>query len=443
MGKELKTTVRFERSLVSEGGDSIRYLIVELSAASKTKAELNTPLNIAIVIDSSRSMYGSRLQSALKAAEGIISCLTDDDFVSVVSFSNDAQVHVDGLACNPRGKESALKALKKIEVRAGTNISGGWFKGAECVGTVMLQHPNMKNHVVILSDGYANQGTLDPSALAHHANELQMRGVSVSAVGIGDDYSTSQIYSVAQYGGGRVHHAAHSPEIVEVVMGEFDELRERSIENLKVEIEFPSEVMYKSLNIIPTEMDQNKTVCIFGGLSAGRARSAIFRVCAPEGKKNEELKFVVKAKWRNSGQAQIIEGHTSTGVLKYVDPTKNSFQPVDDEVALRIAHLWQSYVVFQATNLNRRKEYSKLEQFLNREIKYYKRYCKTVPQACVLMSHLVQLSLIANEDWDEASRKEIQTSTYTNLYGLTDTRSGARKKWQEYTGQFTRPPKMN
>ena len=442
MSRELKTTVRFERSLISEGGDSIRYMIVELSAAARAKADAgSTPLNIALVIDSSRSMYGSRLQSALRAAEGIIHCLTEKDFISVISFSDDTQVHVDGLRCDERGKDSALQALNYIGIRAGTNISGGWFKGAECIGTVMLENPNCKNHILILSDGHANRGTLDTSALAHHANELQMRGVTVSAVGIGDDYSSSQLYSIAQYGGGRIHHAAHPPEIVEVVMGESDELRDRCIENLKVEIQFP-DVMYKSLNIIPTEMDSTKTraVCIFGGLSAGASRSAIFRVCAPEGKKNDELKFVVRTQWRNSGQSKVVEGSVSTGVLKYADPTKNQFQPVDDESALKIAKLWQSFCVFQATHLNRKKEYAKLEQFLTREIKYYRRFCKTAPHACILMSELIQLSTIANEDWGEASRKEMQTSTYTNLYSLTDTRAGgSKRKWQDFTGQFTRP----
>lgn len=438
MSHDLRVSARFERNLVSTEGESVRYLVVELSAAPKPMASFasNTPINVALVIDCSRSMHGSRLQSAIKAAEGIIDCLGENDFVSIVSFSGDTQLHANGVSCDSAGKVALRLALKEISVRAGTNISAGWFRGAECVGNTMQKNPHMKNHIVLLTDGHANEGTLDPTALGHHATQLQMRSVTASAVGIGNGYSSSQIYSIAQYGGGRVHHAAHPPEIVEVVLGEIDELRDRTLENIRMEIEFPEDVLYKELNIIPTRTDRQHATCDFGGLSAGKSRSAIFRVCAPEGKTNKNLNFVVNTHYRPTGQEKICAGQTATAVLRFVDSNKNELQPVDDDVALRIAILWQSWIVFEATNMNRMKQYEKLEHFLAKEIKYFKRLCKVSPQCSILLSDLLGLSRVANQDWDEADRKEIQSSTYTNLYGLSDTRTGRRRDWQEYTGQF-------
>ncbi len=436
MSKEVRTSAKFERTLVSEGGDSVRYLLIELDTARQARQESPSALNIALVIDSSRSMYGSRLQAALSAAEGIVNCLSADDFISVVSFSNNALVHVDGIKCDEHGKSSALEAIRRISVNAGTNLSAGWFKGADCVTTVMRENPGYKNHVLILSDGYANRGTLDNKTLSSQASSLQDAGITVSAVGIGNDYSNSQLLAAVQYGSGRIHHAVHPPEIVEVVMGEADELRERLVEDLKVEIKFPQNCAFKSLNILPVETNHDRVVCVFGGLAQESSRAAVFRILVPDGEKNEELKIEILTKWRISGQKNVSQANATYASLKFVDPTKNAFQSVNDENAIEIAKLWQSWIVFQSTNLNRSREYKRLERFLTREIKYFQRFAKAAPIVAIFLPDLVEMFNIAYEDWDEASRKEIQSSTYTDLYNLKDTRSGTRKKWQDFTGEF-------
>lgn len=442
MSDEVKASARFDRTLVSEGGDSIRYLFVELSARSasilKQGSSKSAPLNLAIAIDSSRSMMGSRLKSAIEAAQGIVDGLDEDDYISVVSFSEDAIVHIDGLRCDDLGKRAAHTAIAGISLRAGTNISEGWFKAAGCVSKVIRSNPKHKNHILILSDGHANRGTLQAAALSNQATDLQARGLTASAVGIGDGYSTSQLYAMAQYGGGRIHHAAHPGEIIEVVYGELMELRERSVENLRLLVHFPHNVAFKSLNIFPVETSENVASCILGGLSCGSVRNAIFRVNIPDGKSNEELEFKYGFKWRNCGDSKIRDNGWQSISLKFVEPAKNSLQKVDHEAGFQIAKLWQSWIVWQATNLNRAKDFSRLDRYLLNEIKYFRRFCKAFPPAALLLSELNDLSRVAHEDWDEASRKEIQTETYTTLYGLRDKRSGSRKKWQDYTGEFTR-----
>ena len=149
MNDEVMIRAGFDRCFVSEGGDSIRYLFVQLTAPAKTAGcqSLDSPLNLTLVIDCSRSMYGERLNSAIQAAADIIEGLSERDFISVVSFSNKAIVHVDGINCDNWGKQFGLSALKAIELGSGTNLSEGWFMGAECAGKVMAKNSNCKNHV--------------------------------------------------------------------------------------------------------------------------------------------------------------------------------------------------------------------------------------------------------------------------------------------------------
>ena len=58
--------------------------------------------------------------------------------------------------------------------------------------------------IVILSDGHANAGVIGSGELARHAQELLARGVTTSALGIGDGYDEQLLGSIAEAGGGRL-----------------------------------------------------------------------------------------------------------------------------------------------------------------------------------------------------------------------------------------------
>ena len=78
--------------------------------------------------------------------------------------------------------------------------------GAEQVALHKEEHPEGIHRLLILTDGQANDGLVDPQELSEVAANLRMRGISTSAVGIGQDYSTHQIEPIADQGGGMLHH---------------------------------------------------------------------------------------------------------------------------------------------------------------------------------------------------------------------------------------------
>ena len=65
------------------------------------------------------------------------------------------------------------------------------------------RHGPTQNRVIVLSDGHANRGLVEPGELGHHAAELRKRGLYTSTVGIGDNYSPVQLDAIAEHGGGR------------------------------------------------------------------------------------------------------------------------------------------------------------------------------------------------------------------------------------------------
>ena len=79
-------------------------------------------------------------------------------------------------------------------------------------------------HVVLLSDGHANEGIVDPSSLRSHADEMASRGVTTSAVGVGNGYSPLQLEALSEGGLGRLHDAGTPDEMIETILGELGEV---------------------------------------------------------------------------------------------------------------------------------------------------------------------------------------------------------------------------
>lgn len=165
------------------------------------------PLNLALVIDASGSMEGPPLAAATQAAVGVTKSLEEEDRLSIVSFASEMIVHLEATAMDSRGKAQAKSVLKELATRGSTNLAAGWTFGCECVAKEMASRGLASGRVILLSDGHANEGIVDPLQLREIADNLRRRGVFTSTVGIGDGYSEDQLQVIAEHGGGRLHDA--------------------------------------------------------------------------------------------------------------------------------------------------------------------------------------------------------------------------------------------
>ena len=108
-----------------------------------------------------------------------------------------------------------------MEAGGNTNLSEGWFQ-AVIAATESPSRTGQATRIVILSDGHANAGVVGASELARHAQELLARGVTTSALGIGDGYDEQLLGSIAEAGGGRLLDAEECDEIETVLAAEVD-----------------------------------------------------------------------------------------------------------------------------------------------------------------------------------------------------------------------------
>jgi Ca-activated chloride channel homolog len=420
----------FDRSLVWEKGRSVRYLGVGLSATIPATARpaQRPPLNLAVVIDASGSMSGGRLDAARAAALGLIERLSERDVLSVVSFASDVITHVNALPLHDDNKRTAARAVEALATRGSTNLSAGWQRGAECVSAHNRARPGHHSRVLLLTDGHANEGLLNPLELGRLAEQWCGRGVSTSAVGIGSGYSAAQIEAIAGNGGGQVHHTDSPHEIVEVVLGELGDLAGTVAENVVVEVAHSPGVKLELLGDFPLAQQDHQIRCSVGSLISNRPRRVVFKVTAPAGSPGDQLPFHVRAQWNPAGSTALQTASAPAAVLYFAEASANKAQFRNVSLSVEVARVWQGFVMQRAVQLNREGVVHQARQLVETELGYLERYCQGLPDTAGLLAELRTFLGDAARPMDEGRRKAYGNAAWKNTRQEADHRSSQQSK---------------
>jgi Ca-activated chloride channel family protein len=429
----MQVSASFDRKLIWHQGGSVRYLVVEVSASPAEAPKQPVPLNLALVVDTSGSMTGSPLDSALEAAHGVLQQLTGADRLSIVSFASEAQVHLAATAMDSAGRARAQAAVAGLKADGSTNLSAGWLLGAECVARGRAERDGCQNRVLLLSDGHANGGITDPEVLAEHARQLRQRGLYTSTVGIGDGYSPEQILTIANHGGGRMHDAERPQEIIEVVLAELQESYVTAADNLTLSIPSDAGVTLKSLNDFGAQSTGTVTTWSMGSLPAGASRAAVIRVKFPAGEPGSVRRFPIRADWRVPGGG--AETLTTTVEARFAVGAENDAQPRDIPLSEMVAGVWQAYLVRHVVRLNRAGRFDAAVARLKRDLPHFKKYCAGLPGGPAMVAELRKMQKVADRDWNERGRKEMELAMYQRSSLIVDARSAPRPSWDSYLPQ--------
>jgi Ca-activated chloride channel family protein len=116
------------------------------------------------------------------------------------------------------GRREALAWIDQLGPEGATNISAGLT-----LGEAELASVSGIRRLVLVSDGQPTAGITDRGTLIAYAAEAHDRGVTVTAIGVGEDFEAVLMRGMAQSGGG-VYGDLRRPEALEVVLA--DELRQ-------------------------------------------------------------------------------------------------------------------------------------------------------------------------------------------------------------------------
>ena len=185
------------RSPFTHDRDIIRFSV-------KTAALGRQPgraVNLVCLLDNSGSMEREDREMIVTQALTVLARkLTPNDRVSLVTFSRTPHVRIDGM----RGGqgEAFLKASTGWRPQGGTHIEKALTQAYKTARKHFVKGGN--NRVILLTDGAANMGNVDPYKLRETVEANRKQGIALDCFGIGwEGYNDNLLEVLARNGDGR------------------------------------------------------------------------------------------------------------------------------------------------------------------------------------------------------------------------------------------------
>jgi Ca-activated chloride channel homolog len=220
-------------TILRAGGGNV-YAGFDLTTAAISTAGPRAPINLAIVIDRSGSMSGDRIEHAKRAAIGIVDRLGAGDRVALVQYDDSAQVVVSSIPTDRAGKDRLRGAIREMTLGGSTNLHGGMVLGRDEVQRTLA--PGQVSRIILLSDGRANAGVVDPSQIADTARAAADKGVRITSVGLGLDYNEDLMEAIAEAGRGNYYFVKEASDLQKVVAGELTGIQATVATNVELRL---------------------------------------------------------------------------------------------------------------------------------------------------------------------------------------------------------------
>ena len=204
-------------NLVRQEESQMLYVILEMQAPVESRRMPSPQLNVCIVLDRSTSMKGEKMDVVKSAAVQILRNLRSQDILSVVTFSDRAEVVIPASYQQDRSRLEAR--IQMIQPSGGTEIYQGLEAGTK---EVMRSHDARRvNHIILLTDGQTYGDEQKCLELASKLNELK---IGISAMGIGEEWNDIFLDVLATRTGGSSAYIADPRDIKKLLLEKFDAL---------------------------------------------------------------------------------------------------------------------------------------------------------------------------------------------------------------------------
>lgn len=193
------------------------------------------PLNICLVLDASTSMSGPRLNTVKETARQIIQTLKPEDIISVVTFNDVPEIIIPAT----RGQNiNVLEArISIITTSGGTEIG----KGLEAGFSEIMRNlrPSYHNYIILITDGRTYGDEEYCLTIAKQAAES---GITIHALGIGDQWNDTFLDELANKTGGSSEYADSAKAIEKFLKNKFGQIQDTFASNITLDFTTPPEV---------------------------------------------------------------------------------------------------------------------------------------------------------------------------------------------------------
>jgi Ca-activated chloride channel homolog len=200
--------------------DGLADAYLDLAVTGKALADAKRkPLNLVLVIDHSGSMADeNKLEQVKQASVSILNQMSPQDRLAIVIYDDTVQTILPSTAIENTARIREL--LYGLNPGGSTNLCGGLEQGFDEVRKNF--RADAVNRIILLSDGLANVGIIDPEQIASVARNIRERSVSVSAMGVGIDYNETLMANIADQSGGNYYYISKDVNMADIFHREWN-----------------------------------------------------------------------------------------------------------------------------------------------------------------------------------------------------------------------------
>lgn len=260
--------------------DDIVTVMVEMQAPQASDADTAHVEHAAVVVlDRSGSMGGGRLAAAKRALVTLLDRLDDRDRFGLVTFDDQAAVAIPAGLVGQSGKKHLREAIEGVHTGGSTDMSSGYLRGLQEARRVAT---GAGATVVLLSDGHANSGIVDPRVFRDVAATAVGEGITTSTIGIGLGYDHHILAELATGGSGNHAFADGADQAGAALSSEFDGLLSKTVQGANLMIN-PAQCVcsVNILNELAVHAVDGQIMAELGDFYAGETRRVVIAFEVP------------------------------------------------------------------------------------------------------------------------------------------------------------------
>ena len=194
------------------------------------------PLNIVLLLDNSGSMErADRVQIIREGLRGLASQLQTQDKLSVITFARTPRLVADGISGDKAGE--VTEAVAGLTPQGGTNLEDAMNLAYQTAAKHYLA--NGINRVVVLTDGAANLGNVEPESLKQKVEAQRKQGIALDCFGIGwEGLNDDLLEALSRNGDGRYGFINSPEEAATDFVGQLAGALHVAASDVKVQVEF-------------------------------------------------------------------------------------------------------------------------------------------------------------------------------------------------------------
>lgn len=411
----LTLRLRSDGPLLTPGLPEARTLLLDLTCASIHADAPRAPLAVMLAVDVSGSMSGAKLAAVREACVRVAAALDETDLLGICAFDSRASVRLPLSTMDAPGRSAAIAAIQGLHGGDTTALCDGWRLAADALAADDARFAGRSLHVVLLSDGMGNVGVTDPETLAEFASATALRGISTSAIGVGDDWSSDQLEAFALAGGGRLHHAIRADEIATLLTGELHGMQR--VGAVAVELSFALPSGFAAQVLAPERVSANggELRMRLGALPRGGRRTLAVRLTAvAEAGAGPWACEVTLMAQDPTTRAALPPLHATLRLDRAASDAEA--RAARDAGAVReVAEHWLADATRRVMMLNRHGRADR--KAMIRESAEFTHYSRGVAEAEALAEVFSRLAEQAERRWEESERKQAQMAAFKQSRG--------------------------